>query len=420
MSAIERPVILHLTSLISGGAGMFTLDFHNSILAKGYKSYVAYRGKEIIYPDGNRHVINVGKRFVWNKFRRWLFRLVVRFCQIDEAYSMYNLCERFTCYSIEDMLAAMPQKPDIVFVHWVSDYANAQYLNRLKAITDAKIVFILVDHALYSGGCHYQIECKGYLDGCHNCPATTSFPIKMAVEMNYAFKKKYLPESIIAVGTKSDRIRVSQSELLSKFRVEWLVSPLDEKKFRPSHDRTAKRIQWNIPIDKKIVFFGATSLNERRKGIKELLEALPKITTENVLFIAAGKVVDLQFPPNTIKVGYLCEDDLISMYQIADVFVCPSLADGGPMMVNQALMCGTPVVAFPVGASLELIQTRFTGYLAKYGDSDDLAKGIDHVLSLSQKEWQQVSDNCRKIAVDTYANPNNKGTIDDFMSKIYP
>ena len=54
-------VILHLTSFAYGGAGMYTMDFHRSVLACGYESYVAVRGQEIFYPDGNKHEIKQTK-----------------------------------------------------------------------------------------------------------------------------------------------------------------------------------------------------------------------------------------------------------------------------------------------------------------------------------------------------------------------
>lgn len=411
----KRPVILHLTSLAAGGAGKYTMDFHHSMLAHGYDSYVAVRGVEMIYPDSSSHPISETKSFWWNKLRRYLFRQIVKRALIDNAYSMYNLCERFTCHSAADTLATMPVTPDVVFVHWVSDYANAEFLAEMKQLTSAEMVFIIVDHALYSGGCHYQIECQGYKDGCHNCPATTSRIIRRGIERNYAFKKKWLPQGTILLQAGEDRRRLTQSSIYKDFRLEDIKLPMDETKFKPAEDRTALRELWHIPLDKKIVFFGATSLDERRKGMKELIEALPLVQTKDVVYVAAGNIKNLSLPKNTICMGYLSEIQLIQMYQMADVFVCPSLADAGPMMVNQSLMCGTPIVAFPVGVSADLLRTGMTGYLAKYGDSIALAKGIDYILSRSEKEWSQMSIYCRNVAVDTYANPKQKEAISKFI-----
>ena len=234
MQEIKKPVILHLTSLDFGGAGKYTMDFHRSVIACGFESYVAVRGKEMIYPDGSTHAIKETKSYWWNKIKRYLFRQIVKHAHIDNAYSMYNLCERFTCHSAVDTLAAMPVKPDIVFVHWVSDYANAEFIAEMKRLTGAEIVFIIVDHAIYSGGCHYQIECQGYKDGCHNCLATSSYIVKRAIEKNYAFKKKYLPKGIILLQGEEDKRRLTQSNIYKDYRLEDLKLPMDDKKFCPA------------------------------------------------------------------------------------------------------------------------------------------------------------------------------------------
>lgn len=418
MQEINKPTILHLTSLDSGGAGKYTMDFHRSVLACGYESYVAIRGMEVVYPDGSRHEIKPTKSFWWNKLRRWIFRQVMKRSKIDNAYSMYNLCERFTCHSAADTLDAMPVKPDLVCVHWVSDYANAEFLAEMKQLTRAEIVFIIVDHAIYSGGCHYQIECQGYKDGCHNCPATSSYIVKRAIEKNYAFKKKYLPKGTILINGEEDRTRLCQSSIYRDFRFERIVTIIDAEKYKPSEKKVVLRAQWHIPHDKKMVLFGATSLDERRKGMKELIEALPMVQAKDAVFVAAGNIKNMTFPENMIAMGYLNEEQLIQMYQMADVFVCPSLADAGPMMVNQSLMCGTPVVAFPVGVSADLIKTGVTGYLAKSGDSKDLAKGIDFVLQLTPSKWQQVSNNCRQLAIKSYVSPMNKKPLETMLLGI--
>ena len=45
------------------------------------------------------------------------------------------------------------------------------------------------------------------------------------------------------------------------------------------------------------------------------------------------------------------------------------------------MACGSPVVGFNVGGIPDMVSEK-TGYLAKYKDEDDLAKGIDYILNL--------------------------------------
>ena len=56
-----------------------------------------------------------------------------------------------------------------------------------------------------------------------------------------------------------------------------------------------------------------------------------------------------------------------------------SIEDSGPMMINESIMCGTPVVCFDMGVARDLVHTGRTGYRAALRDSSDLAFGIREV-----------------------------------------
>lgn len=417
MSSLNKKVILHLTSLSSGGGGIVTMNIHQNCLDFGYESYVVIRGRECVCPDGSRKEITLTRKFYWNKLRRFLFRQIVKRSQIDAVYSMYNLCERFTCYSAKDILLALPKTPDIIFVHWVSDFANAKIIADLKRMTGAKILFLMVDHALYSGGCHYQLDCEGYKDGCHNCPATNSRLIKCGIERNYVFKKKHLPEDIYVAVRGAEKQRLRQSAIYKNCHQELVVFPIDETKYRPSSNRAALREKWNVPIGSKIVLIGATHLGERRKGMKLVEAALEKVKNDVVLLVAGNMDKQMAFGKESIVLGLLNENQLIETYQMADVFVCPSLADSGPLMVKQSCLCGTPVVAFPVGVSIELVENGETGYLANYGDVDDLANGIDTITMLSDENWREMSIKCRERAVQLFSTKVGN-SIDDLIKRL--
>lgn len=415
----NRKVILHLTSVATGGAGQFTLNLHNSLLDKGYRSYVVVRGVSCLYPDGTKHEIVLHHKCLWNKFRRYCFRQLLKLTHFNPKwYSFYNPCERFTCYDARDIVAALPEMPNVIFVHWVSDFANAKFIRDMEQLTGAKVVFILVDHALYSGGCHYQMGCVGYQSGCHNCPATKSKLVQWGIARNYAFKKRFLPKDIVIKVHDADMHQIVKSGLLKDCRKESVVIPMDSTKYCLPKNKIALRQRWNIPIDKKIVFFGATYLDEPRKGMQVLLDAIPMVKNKSVVYLVAGNARDLKMPQNTIYLGYLNEDQLIQAYQMADVFVCPTLADAGPMMVRQSLMCGTPVVAFPVGVSILLVESGTTGYLAEYGKAEDLARGIDAICNMSQEEYTNMVQTCRKTAIEKSAGSGKQTSIETLIEKL--
>ena len=103
--------------------------------------------------------------------------------------------------------------------------------------------------------------------------------------------------------------------------------------------------------------------------------------------------------------GKLSIEALVNAYGVADVFLCSSIEDNGPMMINEALMCGTPVVCFKVGIGNDLVSKK-TGYLSKKFDSEDLAHGLMQVLFDS--DLQKMSQYCRDFALSHYSNEKIK------------
>ena len=79
--------------------------------------------------------------------------------------------------------------------------------------------------------------------------------------------------------------------------------------------------------------------------------------------------------------GYLDDDEnLATAYRAADVFVCPSIEDAGPMMIPKRC-CVERRWLRSIQAAPDLVITGQTGYLARVGDAADVARGIEHVLT---------------------------------------
>lgn len=153
------------------------------------------------------------------------------------------------------------------------------------------------------------------------------------------------------------------------------------------------------------------SVASKRKGLKELIESL-KILKEKIddpsqihLAIAGNNLTGFEalLPFSYTKLGYLDHNNLPKAFQAADVFVSPSIEDSGPMMVNQSIMCGTPVVSFEIGVALDLVHNNETGYKAKLKNTEDFAAGIESILRLSPSDYNKMSNNCRKIGLENFS-----------------
>jgi len=170
-----------------------------------------------------------------------------------------------------------------------------------------------------------------------------------------------------------------------------------------------------------VVLVGSQDFKDERKGIKflmELFEILDSKLTEaqrkELIFLIAGKKINIALPIRNLYLGELSIEKLVQAYGIADVFLCPSVEDNGPMMINEALMCGTPVVSFKVGIGEDLVSEK-TGYLSKNFDSEDLTHGLIKVLF--ESDLQKMSSYCRHFALSHYSNEKIKNAWEQLILK---
>jgi len=128
---------------------------------------------------------------------------------------------------------------------------------------------------------------------------------------------------------------------------------------------------------------------------------------EDVLLLVAGHGghrLARELPFQTKSLGFLRDEIALALaYQAADIFVCPSVEDGGPLMIPQAMMCGRPVVSFRSGYALDLVKTMQTGYLCENTDSTELAHGI--CRTLFSDRLREMGENARRLAAERHARP---------------
>jgi glycosyltransferase involved in cell wall biosynthesis len=272
--------------------------------------------------------------------------------------------------------------------------------------------------APFTGGCHYAWECKGYQNSCGSCPGLFSSDPSDISNKNLNFKKGYLDRINLEViaGSEWQLLQARASTLFKNKRIHKMLIPIDPIVFKPV-DKQKIRHRLNIPADRKILFFGAVGLAERRKGMHFLIESLHRLKelmkssdhelADKILLLIAGQEFDAMtesLPFEYTYMGYLNSgSQLAEAYQAADVFICPSIEDSGPMMVNQSIMSGTPVVSFNMGVSVDLVRTGETGYLAQLKDSNDMAMGLFRILKLAPDDYNRMSFKCREVAMRLFS-----------------
>jgi glycosyltransferase involved in cell wall biosynthesis len=95
-------------------------------------------------------------------------------------------------------------------------------------------------------------------------------------------------------------------------------------------------------------------------------------------------------------VGMVPHEKVKMFMQQADVFVLPSLSEGFPNVILEAMACGLPVIASRVGGIPDIIINATNGYLVEVKDSNDLANKILLLLS-DDTLRKKISDNNRDL-----------------------
>lgn len=275
-------------------------------------------------------------------------------------------------------------EPDIVHLHWICrSMISIKELSKIRA----PIVWSLHDMWPFTGGCHYDDFCGKFKTGCGACPQLGSSSTSDATKKVILAKDKAFGsiDSLTIVGLSNWLANEAKSSTLFKDKcVVNLPNPIDIKVFKPADVNVCREL-WNLPLDKKIVLFGAMSAtSDTRKGFKYLEEAMQNLDDEGYYYVVFGSPVN-KVTESVRYIGSLTDDiSLASLYSSADVVVLPSVQENLSNMVLESIACGTPVVAFDIGGNSDLINNRENGYLAKAYNSNDLASGISWCLE--QKE----------------------------------
>lgn len=422
MMESKKPRILIISSLNpTRDSGIVALNGYNAFKNYGYEVDLLTVFQTEGYPEflSVYNCLEREKRIFIVKVKNRINRILRRL-NIKQKYGHYFFYRKETCppVPIHEVLRCIKKQYDVVYIYFWQNMLSYQTVERIYEKLHCSVFFWGVDYSAMAGGCHFIGDCQRYKIGCGNCPGIYSVNLKDFTSFNVNFRKKVLEKvRPIICGNKYMQTFYRQSYLLRNYdRIETVYPIIDNDIFKPI-DKIFLREKYQIPSNKKrLFFFGAQSLNDKRKGISYLLSALEifynQLTEDernSILLILAGRNIDpikdrLLFDYKYL--GFISTGELPEVYSLADAFLSPSVNDAGPLMVNQSLICGTPVVAFEMGTALDMVKDKGTGYCAKLCNAEDFAKGMKYIFNLSQNDYEKMSKQCRCVAMELTSEEN--------------
>jgi glycosyltransferase involved in cell wall biosynthesis len=178
-------------------------------------------------------------------------------------------------------------------------------------------------------------------------------------------------------------------ERIPSRKLEQIANGIELDAYSCTIDRAEKRRELGLPANGPIV--GLTARLDEPKGLTYLLKALPRLCerfpTLSVAIAGTGNLRDsLEAEARQLgvadRVWFLgLRMDVPELLQLFDVYVLPSISEGLPMALIEAMAAGCATVATDVGGVGTLVRTDETGLLVRSRDPDALCDAVTRMLA---------------------------------------
>jgi glycosyltransferase involved in cell wall biosynthesis len=150
------------------------------------------------------------------------------------------------------------------------------------------------------------------------------------------------------------------------------------------------RLRRELEVDAETPVLLSVGRLSKQKGLQHLLRAMPEVHKEisnaRLVLVGAGEdeaalkdlTGELGLEGAVSFLGWRSE--IPEFLKDTDLLVLPSLWEGMPNVILEAMACGVPAVATEVGGTPELVSDGETGFLVPPADSDALARSIITLL----------------------------------------
>ncbi len=228
--------------------------------------------------------------------------------------------------------------------------------------------------------------------------------IETCFELLDAFYIRFYPK-IVAVSPEVQQHM--QRYLIPKKNTQVIINGVNMLEFRKNHtDRVRIRDEFSIAPETPLI--GAIGRISPEKGQKFFIEATAQVLKSypKACFVLVGDggqseemrayAEALGIARNVIFTGF--RTDIAGWYSALDIFVLPSLLEGTPMALLEAMSTGVPVVATDVGGVGHIVQDEKNGLLVPSANADKLATGIKRLLTDSTWMTQLAKNGLSTVA----------------------
>ena len=382
-----------------GGAAVAASRLATGLVATGLRVT-----RLVVFPDRRRHpwrTMVIGAPLIS------LRRLVRRAVPLAARVVLDRLARPAAEAALERTLARL--RPDLVHLHNLHGGLAAGWSPRLLAVAarHAPVAWTLHDMWPLTGRCVYSYDCERFVTGCNAaCPTATTYPVLPPHLVGPAWLER---QALLAATTRLAAVAPSRwigaaagVGLWAARRVEVIPHGLPLAHWRP-WPRAAARRALGLPATGPVALVAMPHLADPRKGAT-LLAALGAALPAGLTLLAMGRGrLELDVPGlRVVPLGFVHAPARQALvYSAADLLIHAAPQDNLPLSVQEAIACGTPVAALPVGGLPELVRPGRTGWLAATPDAAGLAAAVAAALA-AIAAGAELRVSCRAVAEAEY------------------
>lgn len=392
--------VLQINALYGGGStGRTTAELDAGLQARGIESIVAVPKSDVAQDN----IFYIGNKIDWK---------------------LHGLCSRvfgkqgyFSSRATKKLLHFIDeQKPDIIHLRNLhGNYIHLPMLLQYIIAHQIPTVITLHDCWTFTGRCcHYTDDrCDKWKHGCGNCPAlkkwNNSWFLDCSAQMLEDKKKYFSAINRLAVVGVSDWItnEARQSILGNAWRLQRIYNWIDLSVFAPVENNDLRR---KLGLENRFVILGIAQKWSVEKGILVFLE-LAKSRPDDVLVLVGEIPSWFSLPSNVLSVGTISDvPTLAKYYDMADVFVNPSIQETFGKTTAEAISCGTPAIGYNVTATPELIGDNCGVVVDLQAQTEGILSALDTVKKNTKDGY---SAHCVRFAQENFY---KEKLIDDYVA----
>lgn len=391
--------VLQINSVCGiGSTGRIATDIYKVLKEEGHDGYIAF-GRD--FPKSCDAAIRIGSKF--DNYRH---------VAMTKLFDRHGFSSKKATRDFLDKVEGLD--PDVIHLHNIHGYyINVELLFEYLKRANKPVIWTMHDCWPFTGHCSYfdYANCDKWKTKCYSCPQKKEYPTSVFMDNsidNYKRKKEIFTgiKNMTIVTPSNWLAELVKESFLKEYPIRVINNGIDLDVFKPTKGDFREKHN----LKDKFIILGVANIWEKRKGYEYFLSLSKQLKKdEAIVMVGVTEKQKNQLPSNIVGITRTSNvEELAEIYSVADVFINPTLEDNFPTTNLEALACGTPVITFNTGGSVESVNKN-PEFVVEKGNFGELLDKIDRIKKMSKLSY---SEKCLERSASLY---NKKDRFKEYI-----